>query len=113
VHVPAGAVPKDGPSAGVAMATALASLVSERPVRNDVAMTGEITLTGQVLPIGGLKEKSLAAQRAGIKTVIVPDRNEGDVDEISEQEREGLEFVYADDIGDVLKTALEPDEKGS
>ncbi len=109
VHVPAGAVPKDGPSAGVAMATALASLISSRPVRNDVAMTGEITLTGQVLPIGGLKEKSLAAQRAGIKEVIVPDRNEGDVEEISEQEREGLEFVYADDIGDVLRVALEPD----
>jgi ATP-dependent Lon protease len=111
VHVPAGAVPKDGPSAGIAMATALASLISNRPVRNDVAMTGEVTLTGQVLPIGGLKEKSLAAQRAGIKQVIVPDRNEGDVDEISEQERAGLEFVYADDIGDVLKTALEPDGK--
>jgi ATP-dependent Lon protease len=109
VHVPAGAVPKDGPSAGVAMATALASLISNRPVRNDVAMTGEVTLTGQVLPIGGLKEKSLAAQRAGIKQVIVPDRNEGDVEEISEQEREGLEFVYADDIGDVLETALQPD----
>jgi ATP-dependent Lon protease len=111
VHVPAGAVPKDGPSAGVAMATALASLISNRPVRNDVAMTGEVTLTGQVLPIGGLKEKSLAAQRAGIKHVIVPDRNEGDVDEISAQEREGLEFVYADDIGDVLQKALEPDGK--
>ncbi len=111
VHVPAGAVPKDGPSAGIAMATALASLISNRPVRNDVAMTGEVTLTGQVLPIGGLKEKSLAAQRAGIKQVIVPDRNEGDVAEISEQEREGLEFVYADDIGGVLKTALEPDGK--
>jgi ATP-dependent Lon protease len=109
VHVPAGAVPKDGPSAGVAMATALASLISSRPVRNDVAMTGEITLTGQVLPIGGLKEKSLAAQRAGIKQVIVPDRNEGDVEEISEEERRGLEFVYADDIGDVLKVALQPD----
>jgi ATP-dependent Lon protease len=111
VHVPAGAVPKDGPSAGVAMATALASLISNRPVRNDVAMTGEITLTGQVLPIGGLKEKSLAAQRAGIKQVIVPDRNEGDVEEISEEERRGLEFIYADDIGDALNTALEPDGK--
>jgi ATP-dependent Lon protease len=111
VHVPAGAVPKDGPSAGVAMTTALSSLISDRPVRNDVAMTGEITLTGQVLPIGGLKEKSLAAQRAGIKLVIVPDRNEGDVEEISEQEREGLDFVYADDIGDVLKVALETDGK--
>ena len=109
VHVPAGAVPKDGPSAGVAMATALASLISSRPVRNDVAMTGEITLTGQVLPIGGLKEKSLAAQRAGIKQVIVPDRNEGDVEEISEEERHGLDFAYADDIGDVLTIALEPD----
>ncbi|HEX6586282.1 MAG TPA: endopeptidase La [Solirubrobacterales bacterium] len=111
VHVPAGAVPKDGPSAGIAMATALASLVSGRPVRNDVAMTGEITLTGQILPIGGLKEKSLAAQRAGIKTVIVPDRNEGDVEEISEREREGLEFVYVDEIGDVLDVALEADGK--
>jgi ATP-dependent Lon protease len=111
VHIPAGAVPKDGPSAGIAMATALASLISNRPVRNDVAMTGEITLTGQVLPIGGLKEKSLAAQRAGIKQVIVPDRNEGDVDEISEAEREGLDFVYADDIGDVLQTALQADGK--
>jgi ATP-dependent Lon protease len=107
IHVPAGAVPKDGPSAGVAMATALASLVTGTPVRNDVAMTGEITLTGQVLPIGGLKEKSLAAQRAGIKQVIVPDRNEGDVNEISEQERAGLEFVYVDEIGDVLAAALE------
>jgi ATP-dependent Lon protease len=112
VHVPAGAVPKDGPSAGVAMATALASLITNRPVRNDVAMTGEVTLTGQVLPIGGLKEKSLAAQRAGIKQVIVPDRNEGDIEEISEQEREGLDFVYADDIGDVLKVALQRDGRG-
>jgi ATP-dependent Lon protease len=109
VHIPAGAVPKDGPSAGVAMTTALVSLISNRPVRNDVAMTGEITLSGQVLPIGGLKEKSLAAQRAGIKQVIVPDRNEGDVDEISAEEREGLDFIYADDIGDVLKVALQRD----
>ena len=87
IHVPAGAVPKDGPSAGVAMTVALASLISGRPVRNDVAMTGEVTLTGQVLPIGGLKEKSLAAQRAGIKRVLVPERNEGDVAEIPEHER--------------------------
>jgi ATP-dependent Lon protease len=107
IHVPAGAVPKDGPSAGVAMATALASLVSGRPVSNDVAMTGEVTLTGQVLPIGGLKEKSLAAQRAGIKRIIVPERNEGDVAEIPEHERDGLEFVYASDVGKVLETALD------
>jgi ATP-dependent Lon protease len=111
VHVPAGAVPKDGPSAGIAMATALASMVSSRPVRNDVAMTGEVTLTGQVLPIGGLKEKSLAAQRAGIKQVLVPDRNQGDVEEIPERERAGLDFVYVDDIKDALDVALEPNGK--
>jgi ATP-dependent Lon protease len=108
VHVPAGAVPKDGPSAGLAMVTALASLVSGTPVRNDVAMTGEITLTGQVLPIGGVKEKSLAAQRAGIKQVILPDRNEGDVEEIPEHEREGLEFHYVEEIGQALAISLEP-----
>jgi ATP-dependent Lon protease len=107
IHVPAGAVPKDGPSAGVAMATALASLISEQPVSNEVAMTGEVTLTGQVLPIGGVKEKSLAAQRAGIKRVILPERNEGDVAEIPEHERKDLEFVYVDDVGEVLEAALD------
>jgi ATP-dependent Lon protease len=107
VHVPAGAVPKDGPSAGVAMATALASLISQQPVSNDVAMTGEVTLTGQVLPIGGVKEKALAAQRAGIKRVILPQRNEGDVAEIPEHERKDLEFVYVDDVEDVLEAALD------
>jgi ATP-dependent Lon protease len=106
VHVPAGAVPKDGPSAGVAMTVALSSLVSGRPVRNDVAMTGEVTLTGQVLPIGGLKEKSLAAQRAGIKQVIVPDRNAGDVEEIPEQELGDLEFVFVDEVSKALDVAL-------
>jgi ATP-dependent Lon protease len=106
VHVPAGAVPKDGPSAGIAMAVALASLVMGKPVRSDVAMTGEITLTGQVLPIGGLKEKALAAQRAGIKRVLVPTRNEADVAEIPEHQREGLEFVYGDTIDDALAAAL-------
>ena len=106
VHVPAGAVPKDGPSAGVAMATALASLVASKPVKADVAMTGEVTLTGQVLPIGGLKEKSLAAQRAGIKRVIVPERNEGDLAEIPEHERQGLEFVFVDTIEKALEAAL-------
>ena len=106
VHVPAGAVPKDGPSAGVAMTIALTSLVSSKPVSADVAMTGEITLTGQVLPVGGLKEKSLAAQRAGIKRVIVPSRNEGDIAEIPQHELGGLEFVYVDRIESALKAAV-------
>jgi ATP-dependent Lon protease len=106
IHVPAGAVPKDGPSAGVAMTVALASLISGRPVRNDVAMTGEVTLTGQVLPIGGLKEKSLAAQRAGIKRVLVPQRNEGDVAEIPEHERSDVEFVYVDEVSKAIDAAL-------
>jgi ATP-dependent Lon protease len=107
IHVPAGAVPKDGPSAGVAMAVALSSLISGKPVRNDVAMTGEITLTGQVLPIGGVKEKALAAQRAGIKRVILPARNEGQVSEIPEHERKDLEFVYIDEVDEALGAALE------
>jgi ATP-dependent Lon protease len=106
VHVPAGAVPKDGPSAGVAMAVALASLASGKPVNADVAMTGEVTLTGQVLPVGGLKEKSLAAQSAGIKRIIVPERNEGDIAEIPEHERKGVEFVYVDRIDKALEAAL-------
>jgi ATP-dependent Lon protease len=90
------------------MAVALASLVSGRHVRNDVAMTGEVTLTGQVLPIGGLKEKSLAAQRAGIKRVLVPERNEGDVAEIPEHERSELEFVYVDEVSKAIEAALAP-----
>ncbi len=106
VHVPAGAVPKDGPSAGVAMTVALSSLISGRPVRNDVAMTGEVTLTGKVLPIGGLKEKSLAAQRAGIKRVIVPERNEGDTAEIPAAELDGLQFVFVDEVSKALDIAL-------
>ena len=106
IHVPAGAVPKDGPSAGVAMSVALASLVSGNPVSADVAMTGEITLTGQVLPVGGLKEKSLAAQSAGIKRIIVPERNEGDIAEIPGHERKGLEFIFVDRIDTALEAAL-------
>jgi ATP-dependent Lon protease len=106
IHVPAGAVPKDGPSAGVAMTVALSSLLSGRPVRNDVAMTGEVTLTGKVLPIGGLKEKSLAAQRAGIKRVLVPARNEGDAAEIPAKELGGLEFVFVDEVSKALDVAL-------
>jgi ATP-dependent Lon protease len=107
IHVPAGAIPKDGPSAGVTLATALVSLITARPVRDDVAMTGELTLTGQVLPIGGLKEKALAAQRAGIGTVIAPVRNEADVEEIPAHLRRDLTFVWVDDIDDVLDVALE------
>jgi ATP-dependent Lon protease len=113
VHVPAGAVPKDGPSAGITMATALMSLVSGRPVRDDTAMTGEITLTGQVLPIGGLKEKALAAQRAGITRVIAPRRNEPDVEDIPEHLRRGMEFVWAGDIDEVLDAALEAPANGA
>jgi ATP-dependent Lon protease len=107
IHVPSGAIPKDGPSAGVAIAAALASLLSARPVRSDVAMTGENTLTGQVLPIGGLKEKALAAQRNGIRTVIAPALNEQDVDEIPAHLRSRLEFVFASEISEVLEVALQ------
>jgi ATP-dependent Lon protease len=107
IHVPAGAIPKDGPSAGVTMVTALSSLISGRCVRDDVAMTGEVTLTGQVLPIGGLKEKALAAQRNRIATVIAPALNEPDVEEIPEHLRRDLTFVFVDTVTDVLDTALE------
>jgi len=109
VHVPAGAIPKDGPSAGVTMVTAMTSLLSGRPVKPAVAMTGEVTLTGKVLPIGGVKEKVLAAKRAGIKTVILPERNRKDLDEdIPTELREGMNFVFAKTVTDVLDTALEP-----
>ena len=107
VHVPAGAIPKDGPSAGITMATALASRATGRAVRADTAMTGEITLTGQVLPIGGLKEKALAAQRAGINRLIIPRRNEADIDDIPEHLRKRMRFVLVDDVGEVLDAALE------
>jgi ATP-dependent Lon protease len=106
VHVPAGAIPKDGPSAGVTMATALLSLVTDRPVRGDVAMTGELTLTGQVLPIGGLKEKALAAQRAGIGTVIAPRRNEADLEDLPPHLLADLDFRWVDEVGDVFAAAL-------
>jgi ATP-dependent Lon protease len=108
IHVPAGAIPKDGPSAGITMATALASLLSGRQVRDDVAMTGEITLTGQVLPIGGLKDKALAAQRNGIACIIAPELNEPDIDEIPEHLRKKLEFHFVGQIDEVLEAALEP-----
>jgi ATP-dependent Lon protease len=107
VHVPAGATPKDGPSAGITIATAVASLLSGRPVRDDVAMTGEITLTGEVLPIGGLKEKALAAQRMGITTVIAPRENERDAEDVPEPLRSKIEFVWVDRVDEVLPRALE------
>lgn len=108
IHVPEGATPKDGPSAGITMATALASALSGRPVRHDVAMTGEITLRGRVLPIGGLKEKSLAAYMAGITTVIVPEQNRRDLQDIPEVVRKHVRFVFADKVETVFKTALSP-----
>jgi ATP-dependent Lon protease len=107
LHVPAGATPKDGPSAGVTMVTALTSLLTGRPVRSDVAMTGEITLTGQVLPIGGLKEKALAAQRGGIRLVIAPALNEPDAAEIPEHLRRSLEFRFVSEVGELLELALQ------
>jgi len=106
IHVPAGAIPKDGPSAGITMATALISALTKRPVNRDVAMTGEITLRGRVLAIGGLKEKSLAAFRAGIKTIIIPDRNSKDLEEIPKALRRKLRWVPAANMSDVLKIAL-------
>ncbi len=109
VHVPAGATPKDGPSAGVAMFTALASLLTGRPVRSDVAMTGEISLRGLVMPIGGVKEKVLAALRAGIKTVMLPERNRRDLEDIPADAREQLTFVWVDDVDKALATALAPE----
>lgn len=108
LHVPAGAVPKDGPSAGVTMATALSSLFTQRPVRKNIAMTGEITLRGQVLPVGGIKAKVLAAHRAGLDTVILPHRNEHDLDDVPEEVRKSMQFVFVDDVNDVLEAALEP-----
>ncbi len=108
LHVQAGAVPKDGPSAGITMTTALASLLSGRLVRSDVAMTGEVSLTGRVLPIGGLKQKLLAAHRAGITTVLIPSRNAPDLDDVPEKVREALDIHLVTDVREVLDTALEP-----
>ncbi|MDP8970144.1 MAG: endopeptidase La, partial [Actinomycetota bacterium] len=110
VHVPAGAVPKDGPSAGVTMTTALASLLSGRPVKATVGMTGEVTLQGRVLPVGGIKQKVLAAHRAGLREVILPARNADDVDDVPETVRAAMTFHFADDVGDVLSAALSAPE---
>ena len=106
IHIPEGAVPKDGPSAGITMATAMLSAITKRKVRKDVAMTGEITLRGRVLPIGGLKEKTLAAKNAGIKTICVPKKNEPDIEEISQEIKKGLEIVFVENMEQVLETAL-------
>jgi ATP-dependent Lon protease len=107
VHVPAGAIPKDGPSAGVAMFTALASLVTGKVVRADTAMTGEISLRGLVLPVGGIKEKVLAAMHAGVKRVMLPARNRKDFDDIPEEARNGLEFIWLEWVDDALAAAVE------
>ena len=106
IHVPAGAIPKDGPSAGVTMATALASVFTNAPVKKDLAMTGEVTLRGRVLPIGGLKEKTLAARRAGIRTMIIPKENEKDLDDIPKYLRKDMHFIFAKTMDDVISTAL-------
>jgi len=111
VHVPAGAIPKDGPSAGVTMATALVSALTKTPVKNDVAMTGEITLRGRILPVGGLKEKSLGAIRAKIKTIIIPDRNKKDLEEIPQNIKKQLVFKFARTMDDVLQNALQNSKK--
>jgi ATP-dependent Lon protease len=106
IHVPAGAIPKDGPSAGVAITTALVSLLKNKPVRNDIAMTGEITLKGKVLPVGGIKEKALGAKRAGIDTIFLPKRNEKDLSEIPEEIKEKMKFKFAENIDEVLDEAF-------
>ena len=108
VHVPAGAIPKDGPSAGITMATALASLLSGRPVKHTVGMTGELTLQGRVLPIGGLKQKVLAAHAAGLTDVVLPERNRADLEDVPEHVREELAFHPVMSLGEVLGLALEP-----
>jgi ATP-dependent Lon protease len=113
IHVPAGAIPKDGPSAGITMAIAIASTLSQIPVRRDMAMTGEITLRGRVLPIGGLKEKILAAKRAKLTTVILPKRNKKDLDEIPKHILKDIRLVFADTMDDVMKMALRRSSKST
>jgi ATP-dependent Lon protease len=108
VHVPAGAIPKDGPSAGITMTTALASLLTGRPVKHTVGMTGEVTLQGRVLPIGGLKQKVLAAHAAGLTDVVLPERNRGDLDDVPEDVRDAMTFHPVMSLGEVLEHALEP-----
>ena len=111
VHIPEGAVPKDGPSAGITMATAMLSAITEQKVRADIAMTGEVTLRGRVLPIGGLKEKLLAAKNAGIKTVLVPKKNLADVEELSQEITKGFEILPVEHMEEVLKAAFVSDDQ--
>jgi ATP-dependent Lon protease len=111
IHIPEGAVPKDGPSAGITMATAMLSAIIGKQVRADIAMTGEITLRGRVLPIGGLKEKILAAKTANIKTVLVPKQNKNDIDEISEEILEGISIKYVDTMQEVINHAFVNDNE--
>ncbi len=111
IHVPAGAIPKDGPSAGITMATAIASALTDKPVRKDIAMTGEVTLRGRVLPIGGLKEKALAARRMGIKEIIIPKRNKKDLEDIPKYIKKDVRFIIADTMNDVLKAALKKNKR--
>ncbi|MBQ7958553.1 MAG: endopeptidase La, partial [Oscillospiraceae bacterium] len=106
IHAPEGAVPKDGPSAGVTMVTAIVSALSGIPVKNDVAMTGEITLHGKVLPIGGLREKTMAAYKAGVKTVIIPAKNKPDLEEVEEVVKNSVKFIFAETLSDVLDNSL-------
>ncbi|MHA2220150.1 MAG: S16 family serine protease, partial [Candidatus Hodarchaeales archaeon] len=106
IHVPAGAIPKDGPSAGVAITTALVSLLKNQPVRNDIAMTGEITLKGRVLPVGGIKEKALGARRAGIETIYLPKRNEKDLVELPEDIKSKMSFKFVESMEEILKEAF-------
>jgi ATP-dependent Lon protease len=113
IHLPEGAIPKDGPSAGVTMAMAIISAASNRPARNDIAMTGEITLRGNVLPIGGLNEKLLAAQRSGIKTVIIPKENVKDLTEIQEKVKEGLKIISVETIEEAANIVFEKKTKRS